>query len=130
MPGLHYRRMWIVAGLLITAVVVVASLVPVQQLPPVALSDKIEHLLGFVVLAFWFGSVIAHRDFLYLALALIALGGGIEIAQGLMGLGRQSDLKDLWADCIGIAIGLGIAATPVGNWASLLDHRIAARRAR
>jgi VanZ family protein len=129
-PGLHYRRMWFVAGLLITAVVVIASLLPAQQLPPVDVSDKIEHVIAFLVLAFWFGGVIAHRDFLYLALALVALGGGIEIAQGLMGLGRQSDLKDLGADTIGIAIGLAIAATPLGNWASLIDNRIAAYRAR
>ncbi|MEO7775639.1 MAG: VanZ family protein [Steroidobacteraceae bacterium] len=129
-PGLRYGRSWFIAGVVLAALITIASLLPAQKLPTVAISDKVEHVIAFAVLAFWFGSVIAHRDFFYLALALVAFGAAIEIAQGAMGLGRQSDIRDLVADCIGMAGGLALAWTPLGSWASLIDKRIAARRAR
>jgi VanZ family protein len=129
-PGLRYARTWFAAGLLLAALVTFFSLLPAKQLPPVGINDKYEHIISYTILAFWFGSVIARRDFLYLGLALIALGGAIEILQGLMGMGRESDLRDFWADCLGVAIGLVLAWTPIGHWASLIDHRVAARRRR
>jgi VanZ family protein len=53
---------------------------------------------------------------------LIALGGGIEIAQGLMGLGREADLRDVLANTLGAGAGLGLALTPVGRWPELLER--------
>jgi len=48
---------------------------------------------------------------LALALGLLALGGGIEIAQGLMGLGRQAD----WHVLAPMSIA-ACAAMPLGVW--------------
>ena len=85
--------------------------------------------MAYLLLAFWFASVMARRDYLYLMLALLAFGGGIEIAQGLMGLGREADLLDLAADGVGILAGVGLAATPLGGWAKVIEDLVASRGA-
>jgi len=124
---LRYPRAWFCFGLLIAAGITVFSLIPAQDLPSVGVSDKLEHAIAYLLLSFWFASVIARWDYFYLVLALLALGGGIEIAQGLMGLGRQADWRDLMADGFGILVGVGLAATPIGHWATLVEDLLVRR---
>lgn len=45
------------------------------------------------------------------ALACVAFGGGIELAQGAMGLGRGCDFWDFVADASGVALAVWL--TPV-----------------
>ena len=127
LPTLRYPRAWFCLGLLMAACITVVSLVPAEKLPSVGVSDKLEHALAYLLLGFWFASVIARWDYVYLVLALLALGGGIEIAQGLMGVGRQADWRDLLADGIGILAGVGLAATPLGHWANFIEDRLVRR---
>jgi VanZ family protein len=127
-PQLRYPWAWFAAGLVLAAAITVTSLMPASELPAIGMSDKLEHLLAYVALGFWFASLISRRDYLFLALALLAFGGAIEIAQGWMALGRQADLADLLADAIGSVIGIAIAMTPLGRWASALEGRITGRR--
>ncbi len=124
---LRYPRAWFCLGLLIAAGITVFSLIPAQNLPSIGVSDKLEHALAYLLLGFWFASVIARWDYLYLMLALLALGGAIEIAQGLMGLGRQADWHDLLADACGIFVGVGLAATPLGHWANYIEDCLVRR---
>jgi VanZ family protein len=127
LPTLRYPRAWFGAGLLIATAITVTSLLPARDLPALGISDKVEHAVAYALLAFWFASVMARRDFLYLVLALLAFGGGIEIAQGLMGLGREADLLDLAADGVGIVAGVVLAATPLGRWAKVIEDLLARR---
>jgi VanZ family protein len=127
-PTLRYPRAWFFVGVCIAIVITFFSLIPAQQLPQIGVSDKIEHAVAYLLLGFWFASVIARWDYLFLLFALIALGGGIEIAQGLMGLGRESDLRDVLANSIGAGIGLGLALTPLGRWPEFLERQLTSRR--
>lgn len=127
-PQLRYPWAWFAAGLVLAAAITVTSLVPASELPAIGLSDKVEHLLAYVALGFWFASLISRRDHVFLALALLAFGGAIEIAQGWMALGRQADLVDLLADAIGSGIGIALAITPLGRWAGALEGRFTGRR--
>jgi len=129
LPSLRYPRAWFGAGLLIASAITVTSLLPARDLPALGISDKVEHAVAYLLLAFWFASVMARRDFVYLVLALLAFGGGIEIAQGLMGLGREADLLDLAADGVGIVAGVVLAATPLGRWAEVIEDLLARRGA-
>ena len=115
-----WRLLWL-GGLVLAVAVVVVCLLPSRNLPSTGISDKLEHALAFGALALWFGGLAARRDHLFVLLALVALGGGIEIAQGLMGLGRMADVRDLLADLLGVVAGLLLARTPVGRWPTLLD---------
>ncbi len=81
------------------------SLAPGSALPTVSLWDKLEHAgayLGLTLLGGW----AFPRRLTRLATGLFAGGVGIEVAQSLMGLGRQGDPADALANTIGIAVGL------------------------
>jgi VanZ family protein len=101
--------------------IAVLSLLPNSKLPEISLSDKIEHIMAYVVLAFWFGSIVVRRDYLWIALSLLGFGAVIELAQGWMSQGRTADIMDLRADAIGIVLGLVLALTPAGRWARWLE---------
>ena len=128
LPTVRYPRTWFFTGLALALLVTIACLVPGRDLPALGISDKLEHAVAYLVLAFWFASVMPHWDYLFLMLALLALGGGIEIAQGLMGLGREADLKDVLADVVGIIAGVGLALTPAARWVGVLEYLLARRR--
>lgn len=77
--------------------------------------DKANHALAFAALAFsavWALWPRPRQWLLWLAPALLAYGGFIEIAQSFTPQ-RQADWADLLADSIGIALGL-LAAWPLG----------------
>lgn len=116
MPRWPHARTWYTVGLLMTAIVVVTSLLPPGDLPQLGINDKVEHGLAYTALTLWFGGLVEPRRYLWLALLLLALGGAIEIAQGLMGLGRQADVRDLYADSYGIAAGLLFCLLGVRHW--------------
>jgi VanZ family protein len=128
-PELRYRRLWLSGGIAMLLVITVVCLLPSTELPSTGMSDKTEHFLAFGALAFWFGSIVVRRDLPWVALAAIAFGGLIEIAQSSMGLGRQGDLLDLAADSIGVAIGLLLVLTPLGRWARWCEMRFGRVRA-
>lgn len=127
-PSLRYPRAWFFLGLVIAAVITFYSLLPAQHVPQIGVSDKIEHAVAYALLAFWFASVVARWDYLFMMLALVALGGGIEIVQGLMKMGREADIRDFVADCIGSGIGLLLAFTPLGRWPAVVERLLTPRK--
>jgi VanZ family protein len=129
LPGLRYRRLWMLLGLAMVAFVTVVCLMPGKDVPNLHVSDKFEHTAAFAVLAFWFGSIVVRRDYFWLALLLVMFGGLIEVFQGLMGLGREADLLDWRADSIGVALGMLLAITPLGKWAVFIEARLGKARA-
>ncbi len=126
-PDLRYPRTWFLCGLVIAVAIAFASLTPAQNLPQLKVSDKLEHALAYLLLAFWFASVIVRRDYFGLMVALLAFGGLIELVQGWMGLGRTADLLDLLADAAGIVMGVLLAITPLGHWAHWVENRLSGR---
>lgn len=108
-------RWWI--GLWILAVVIVwigclASLDGVT----VPGSDKWQHVTAYFLLAFsgvqlWQGRPALIR----LVLGLLLMGAAIEVAQGSFTAGRQADPGDMLANALGVALGMALSATPLGN---------------
>ena len=115
---LRRPRLWL--GLWIAAIValVVICLVPLDSLPPLPdNSDKLEHLLGYFALSAAAVQLFGSRRALSLvAVGLVALGIGIEIAQGYT-VYRSSDLADALANTLGVLLGMATAVTP---WRDLL----------
>jgi VanZ family protein len=122
MSTLRHYRAWCLLGAILTLVVIVSSLVPADDLPHWRFSDKFEHLVAYASLAIWFSGLLPPRRYWQLGLALLALGGGIEIAQGLMGLGREADWRDFYADALGAAFGLSLSIAGLRYWASWLER--------
>ena len=128
-PQLQLRHLWLGLGLLIAAGIAVGSLVPSSELPNLRVSDKWEHAVSYLLLAFWFASIFTRSSHAGLAVALLAFGGALELLQGAMRTGREADLHDLLADGAGILCGIALALTPLGLWATRLEAMFFARRA-
>lgn len=122
MKRLPHAWGWYIIGVLMTLFVIVSCLVPARDLPRLPISDKIEHALAYFGLAAWFGGLLRLRDYGWLVLALLALGAGIEVAQGAMGLGRTADIKDFYADAVGVAIGVGLCLLGLRHWAVWMER--------
>jgi hypothetical protein len=122
MKALHRKRLWWAAGCALAAFVIVSALVPARDLPTLWLNDKIEHGLAFLGLALWFAGLIERQSYPLLGLALLGLGGVIEIAQGAMGLGRTADWYDWYADLAGTGAGLMLGLIGLGAWATKLEN--------
>lgn len=120
-PELRYPRFWMLGGLGMALIITFLSLMPNEQLPDPGVSDKVSHILAYVALALWFGGILGRRSYLRIVLVLMAYGVLIELLQGWMGWGRHAELLDLCADAAGIAAGLLLAVTPVGQWARWLE---------
>lgn len=116
-----FRRPWLWTGLwsALVAVVVVASLVPVHDLPQVPPgTDKLEHFLAYFALAAGAVQLFAKRlALLSVCVALALLGIGLEQTQAAMALGRQMDHRDALANTIGVLAGL---ATQLTRWRDAL----------
>ena len=92
--------------------VAVLSLMPTNYLPAQVFSlwDKAQHALAFTALAS-LGLLAYPRQPWRVAIALLAFGGAIELAQAATG-GRYGEWSDWLADAVGLAAGSALAAHP------------------
>lgn len=118
---LKHPRAWLVVGWVLIALAVFASLAPSPALPATGVNDKIEHAFAYTVLALWFAGIYPRSRYLVIAAGLFFMGVAIEWLQGAMSVGRQSDLRDVVANSIGISIGLALAFVWLGGWAQRLE---------
>lgn len=125
----EFRRpvLWLGAWLLLVALVVVVSLLPARGLPPAPFDgvDKLEHFLAYAALAAGAAMLFARRGLqLLVALALVALGVGLEFAQGALVASRQADALDALANALGALAGWSLGWTPARLWLLGLDDRL------
>lgn len=121
---LRRGHFWLGLWLGAIAGVVLVCLVPGADLPKVPLDDKLEHALAFFVLsACGVQLFLRGRPLAVVMLGLLALGGAIELAQGLLTTSRMMERADLLADAGGIVAGLLLAWTPLRDVLLKLDHR-------
>lgn len=112
-------KLWLGLWALAIAVVIAVCLMPPPPLPPLPdNSDKVEHLLAYFVLAACAVQLFSgKRALAFVALGLVVLGIGIEIAQGLLTTTRAADPRDAVANTLGVALGMATVLTP---WRDLL----------
>ena len=121
-----FRRPWLWAGLwmLAIAVVVVGSLLPGKDLPPLPVSDKLEHFAAYAVLAAGAVQLFARQLSLgFVCILLVLMGIGLEHVQASMKLGRMLDRNDALANTLGVLIGLATAFTPLRDLLLRWDRR-------
>jgi hypothetical protein len=115
-PKLRFGWLWWGVGWLLVLATINASLQPSVWIGEVVTNDKVLHFLGYTALALWFGGVARRGQYMIVGSLLIALGGALEIGQGVMHMGRNADWFDFLANSLGIVTGLTISALGVGNW--------------
>ncbi|WP_045765407.1 membrane protein [Xanthomonas albilineans] len=112
-----FRWPWLWLGLWWLAIVVLIYLCMIPQ-PPQLLDmpegDKVEHFLAYLLLAAGAVQLYAGpRAWTWAALGLLALGVGIEFAQGAWTSTRSADPFDALADALGVVAGMATVATPL-----------------
>ena len=111
---LRHRNAWLALWLFAVTVLVVVCLLPSADLPKLHVSDKFEHALAFAALSASAVQLFERgRALVVVALGLLALGVGIEFAQGLLTTTRAMEGADVVADTVGIVAGLAVAFTPL-----------------
>lgn len=128
-PKLRYAWLWWAIGWALVALTVFDSL---RQHPPPMLSffysDKLLHFSGYFALGTWFGGVTRRTRYPLVAVALIGLGGLIEIVQGLMHNGRDADWLDFVANVLGVSLALAVAYAGLGGWLVWLERLLRLRK--
>jgi VanZ family protein len=123
-PGCRLARLWWAIGWGMVAYITFSCLEPPRYVPDLHLWDKLEHAVAFGGMAFWFGSLVRPARYPLIALLMLLFGGGIEIAQGVMGLGRDADIMDFVADSVGVLIALIALYLGLGAWPHWIERLI------
>lgn len=131
MLPLRYARRWQAAGILVLVFALVMALAPAVlfrfDVQPGGIGpDKWLHALTFTFLTVWFSGQYAVRSYWRVALGMLAFGGFIELCQGLLTY-RSAETMDLFADTVGIVVGLAIALAGAGGWSLRLEGWLQAR---
>jgi len=119
---LRFPRLWLSVGWLAIGLAIFVCLIPSDRLPqPPNLSDKSEHFICYLLLSCWFAGIYPKSRYPLIGFALIVMGIAIEALQGAMHLGREADLRDVYANTIGIICGLTLALAWLGGWALRIE---------
>ena len=122
----RHPRTWMALWVLAIAIVVITSLLPGKDLPPVGMNDKLEHVTAYALLAASAVQLFARRlSWGFVCVLLVLMGIELEFLQGAMGLGRTMDSHDALANAIGVLMGLGSAFTPLRDLLLRIDRRLA-----
>jgi hypothetical protein len=121
LPSLPHRRLWMILGFVLVATVIVSSLVPGGDSIKMPGGDKLLHALAYLTLMVWFAGLQPRRAWRWVAIGLLLMGLGLEIAQGAMHMHRVADARDMAANAAGVIIGLLLAAAGAATWAYRLE---------
>ena len=119
------RHVWLAIGWIGVALSVYFSLKPHPPELDIQNGDKVQHLVGYALLMLWWvqlADTLPQR--VRTAVALAALGIGLEIAQGFTGYREASGL-DAIANTAGVLIGWVLAAPRRPNFRMLAARVIA-----
>ena len=91
---------------LLLGIILAISLMPAADAPTVFAYDKLNHGLAFFTLSLMARLLWPRTNAAFLLVLLMVFGGGIELLQFSMGLGRDADWMDFAADIVAIVLGL------------------------
>jgi len=96
------------------AAVVVASLiadpyVPTADFVPGVASDKVWHAVGYFVLTLVALYVFDDKRPLFVAVGVVLLGAGVELAQAFVPY-RTASLLDMTANTVGVVVAVAVAS--------------------
>ena len=103
------RRACLALGWAWAAAIVFLSLTPSPPPDPgIEGGDKLGHFFAYAVLTYWFCQFYFHSTRVFYALGFVAMGIGLEFAQGALGY-RSFELADMIANALGVAAGWAAA---------------------
>jgi len=118
---LRFPWVWWTLGWLLIAGVAAGSLVPGGTIGDFSVSDKVLHSLAYFVLMFWFSGLYRRERHWILALAIVAFGFALELAQAGTA-SRSFDLYDAAANASGILLALVLAWFVFEGWCRRVEQ--------
>ena len=112
-PNLRYRKLWLLIGYLLIALVVFLSLTssPVEVNTELPYQDKLFHALAYFALTFWFLQIYHVRHHVVRwALFFLVLGLLLEYLQSF-DPERYSEVGDMIANTLGVVAAAGLLRT-------------------
>ncbi len=118
-------RLWLSLWAAMIGAVIVLSLMPKPPIPPTLMIGKLDHLVAYAALAAMAVQLYASRRAQSrAALAMIALGIALELAQGFLTDYRDMSAYDAMIDTLGVALGFATAWTPLATILESIDARL------
>lgn len=121
MRPLQYFPLWTFVGAGALALLLYLCLEPAGQGSVFLIPDKLSHVLGFFALTVWFAALVERRLYLTVGLIMLVVGIVVELAQGVMALGRSAEFADVVADLIGVMFGLLISLASRESWLARIE---------
>lgn len=117
---MNLQRVWWALGVVLAVAATFVCLVPIPSVPTAfEWNDKVSHLAGHGALAIYFAGLVPRNGWWKIFLSLLLFGICIEFAQYYMNVGRQGDPRDVFANAMGAALGLGVARLGLARWPDL-----------
>jgi hypothetical protein len=120
---LHFPKVWSALAWLLTAAVIVASLVPSAVVASIGLGDKFMHASAYFVLMVSFAGLYRRGLYLFVAVVLLALGLTLEFLQTFTET-RVFDWDDGAMNAVGITAGLVLSWWLLGGWCQRVEQRL------
>ncbi len=106
---------------LLLGIILAISLMPAGGAPTVFAYDKLNHGLAFFTLSLMARLLWPRTNVVILFVLLMIFGGGIELLQLTMGLGRDADWWDFAADVAAILLGISVGKL---LWSKISRHGV------
>ena len=123
MLPLRFPKLWIAFAWLLTAGVIVGSLLPGEVVAAIPIRDKVMHAGSYFVLMVAFAGLYRRGLYPIVAVALLALGLGLDLSQ-LLTETRSFDWHDVGMNCAGVAIGFVLSWWLLGGWCQRVEQRL------
>jgi VanZ family protein len=109
---LRLLKLWLVLGWALIGLLIYVSLSPSPpEMPSFTDSDKVFHVLAYMIIMFWFGCIYEMgKRYIRLGLILIIIGVVIEFIQEFTGY-RSKEYYDMAANTAGVLFGWFLART-------------------
>jgi VanZ family protein len=118
-------RLWLSLWAILIVAVIALSLMRGPPIPAVLAIGKFDHWLAYFVLQAMAVQLYARRrEQIVAAIAMAALGIGLEFAQGYLTTWRDMSFYDGAIDAFGVAVGLALARTRFANVLQKIDTRL------
>lgn len=114
-PELRYRKLWLIIGYFLIALVVYLSLTssPVDIDTDLPFQDKLFHTLAYFTLMIWFLQIYhVKHDVFQWVIFFLCLGLLLEYLQSFDPK-RYSEVGDMVANTLGVMLGAGLSMTPL-----------------
>ena len=123
MLPLRFPKLWTAFALLLTAGVIVGSLLPAEVVAAIHIRDKILHAGSYFVLMVAFAGLYRRGFYPLVAAALVSLGLTLDLLQRLTET-RSFEWNDVGMNFAGVAVGLLLSWWLLGGWCQRVEQRL------